>query len=207
MRPRFPALASALLLGWTSLALADDEPATPIVTARLTLAARLSSVLPQYNPSPLPPPTADRREQDRPRNTILRLPPDLLPPEPASVVDSASPLVSDPVPEGILRLPRYEVYDRKLPALKERDLLTTKGRIALGFRRYPGLRITNFFGLNRGIANALIEEEFARERQREMADLLALAAWADSLPRPKGDAEANADSGDTDPVPAAAPAK
>lgn len=192
MRPRFLTLASALLLAWAPAGLAQDGSAattarTPATTAKIT------SGLPKYGPARAPAPDSgpgvDLREVDRPRNAIPRLPRDLLPPESLRMAPPAAAAADEPPPEGVLRLPRYHVQDRRLPAMKEREMLTPEGRIELGLKRHPGLRIGNFFGLNRGIAAAMVEEEFAVERARELQDLYELAAFADSLPRPKPDDE------------------
>lgn len=193
MRPRLLSLASAFLLAWAPAALAQDDSATTTRTPATT--AKITSGLPKYNPAKAPPPDqgpgVDLREVDRPRNAIPRLPRDLLPPESLRLAPPATASTDEPAPEGVLRLPRYHVRDRRLPALKERDLLTPEARVELGLKRHPGLRIGNFFGLNRGIAAAMVEEEFAAERNRELQDLYALAAFADSLPRPKPDAESD----------------
>ena len=60
-----------------------------------------------------------------------------------------------------------------IPMPKERDLLTPKGKLDLAMERHPGLKLgfgpfNNFFW-----ANAMIDEEFAAERRKEMNDLLA----------------------------------
>jgi hypothetical protein len=96
-------------------------------------------------------PGTDLREIDKPRNQILRLPAQMLPP--------------------------YIVEENRLPKLKERDVLTFKGRRELAFKRRPGLR---FLSLpipllnNVGIALFMLEEDFAAERRREEADLWGL---------------------------------
>lgn len=142
---------------------------------------------------------ADRRETDRPRNAIVRLSKDLLPPE-ATPAAAASFENHEPAPEGVVRLPSYDVRERRLPNFKEREILTPTARVDLYLRRHPGLRIGNLFGWNRGIASAMIAEEDAIDRRREMSDLLALAAFADSLPRPKDDSDSGESGGTASPV-------
>jgi hypothetical protein len=112
------------------------------------------SLLPKYNP-PTSGSPVDRRESDRPRNTIVRLPKNLLPPE--SITASAAADNHGQPPEGVVRLPRYDVRERRLPKFKERELLTPTARVDLHLKRHPGLRIGNLFGLNRGIARAMID--------------------------------------------------
>ena len=67
------------------------------------------------------------------------------------------------------------MQDEKPPVFKERHLLTPKGRLALGFKRYPGLRFGSLpFFSNDGWALAMLEEDHRLERQAEMADLVTL---------------------------------
>lgn len=83
----------------------------------------------------------------------------------------------------IIRLPDYIVDEKKFPALKERDVLTFKGRRELAFKRRPGLK---FLSLpipllnNLGIALFMLEEDFAAERRREEADLWGLYNISDT---------------------------
>jgi hypothetical protein len=59
--------------------------------------------------------------------------------------------------------------------LKSRDLLTPPAKVALGFKRYPGLHIGSLpFLSNAGWAREMIEEDLALERKREMSDLVSL---------------------------------
>lgn len=199
MSSPLPAIGSALLL--TCAAIAADE-AVPAAQPQPVVAPRLLSLLPKYNP-PKAGVTIDRRETDRPRNTIVRLPKDLLPAESSPVAAAASDN-DGPAPEGVVRLPRYEVRERRLPAFKERELLAPAARVDLYLKRHPGLRIGNLFGLNRGIARAMIEEEDAYDRRLEMDELLAFERFANAQPRPNDEADAG-ESGGT--PPSAAPGK
>lgn len=75
----------------------------------------------------------------------------------------------------IIRLPRYIVEGDRPPVLKSRDLLTPPAKVALGFKRYPGLHIGSLpFLSNAGWAREMIEEDLALERKREMSDLVSL---------------------------------
>ena len=66
-----------------------------------------------------------------------------------------------------------------MPEFKERDMLTPKGKLALARRRYPGLGpLTDAAALRR------LEEDFARERRQEMADLLSLQTIGGAKPPP-----------------------
>lgn len=69
---------------------------------------------------------------------------------------------------GIFLLPRFEVRDSKLPALHERDMLTEVGRQELARKRNPGLGSFR----NSAWIQALNEEEFGIQRQREMHELM-----------------------------------
>jgi hypothetical protein len=61
--------------------------------------------------------------------------------------------------DGVLNLPSVTVQARALPSGAAYDFLTPKGRLDLAMKRHPGLRIGNLFGMNHGIALALLQEE------------------------------------------------
>ena len=108
-------------------------------------------------------------------------PPD---PAPAKPVETESPETDKPR-NGIIRLPPYVVRERKLQELKERDLLTAKGRLDLALQRHPGLRLGSLGPLNNNRwAGAMLEEEFAIERRKEMLDLLSLLPDGPNKPQP-----------------------
>ena len=69
---------------------------------------------------------------------------------------------------GVLHLPKVTVKERPPTLPPTFDLLTPKGRLELAFKKYPGLRIGNFFGMNNGIALAMQAEE----RKLEQKDAL-----------------------------------
>ena len=191
MKAAVLAMASALLLLSWAFAADDAVSSAPV---RPPAAAKVLAKLPKYTPVATGTPV-DRREIDRPRNAILRLPKDLLPPE--AVTASAGPMDDNgAAPEDVVRLPRYDVQGRRIPQFKERELLTPTARIDLYLKRHPGLRIGNLFGLNRGMAAAMIAEEDAYDRRREMSDLLKFQVFAESLPRP----DESRDSDESDPA-------
>ena len=102
--------------------------------------------------------------------------PKYTPPEPAPAKSPETELPPVDQPRnGIIRLSPYVVRERRPPELKERDLLTAKGKLDLALRRHPGLRLGAFGPLNNHAwAGAMIEEELALERRQEMLDLLSL---------------------------------
>jgi hypothetical protein len=65
-----------------------------------------------------------------------------------------------------VQLKPYVVQEDRLPEFKERDMLTLKGKLELARRRYPGLG-----PLNNALALQMLEEDFAKERREELADL------------------------------------
>lgn len=133
-------------------------PATPSPPAALArprvvspaVAEQLSAVAPKYEPVPAKPPEPqpDLREIDKPRNTIVRLPPYLVPEK------------------------------KEPPVLKERELLTPKARLEAALRKYPGLRVGSFWIFsNDGIALFMQQEEERLEKKREFegyAELMRL---------------------------------
>lgn len=74
----------------------------------------------------------------------------------------------------IVRLPEFVVPEDKAPAFKERETLTPAGRVAMAFRRHPGLRILPLSALNRRPGLEMLEEEERLERISELADLNSL---------------------------------
>jgi hypothetical protein len=85
----------------------------------------------------------------------------------------------------IIRLPEYVVRDPKVPQIKEREVLTPSGRLALARKRNPGIRVGNLFGLNNGVALAMLAEEERLERKREFEDLASLTRLSDPANHPK----------------------
>lgn len=75
---------------------------------------------------------------------------------------------------GIVRLPDYIVKEPKAPAFKARELLTGYGRLQLGYKLNPGLRLGPLPLLNDGVALTMLEENVRLERKAEMEDLTNL---------------------------------
>ena len=85
----------------------------------------------------------------------------------------------------IIRLPEYVVRDPKVAPVKEREILTGKGRLELARRKHPGVKIGNLFGLNNGIALAMLAEEERLEQKREFEELAELTRLTDPANHPK----------------------
>jgi hypothetical protein len=51
---------------------------------------------------------------------------------------------------GVLYLPKVTVRKDRLSTPSDFEFLTPKGRMELAFKKYPGLKIGNIFGLNKG---------------------------------------------------------
>ena len=121
----------------------------------------------------------------------------MLSPDTAAKLSAAVPKFTGPAPEAapaeppvtspllrdadkprnqIIRLPRFVVEEPKPRVSKELQVLTPKGRVDLGFKRHPGLRMVPFAALNAPVARALLEDELESERRREEADLWSLYA-------------------------------
>ena len=184
MRTHFPAtfLLVAAALSASRVAAQTADPSTPPPAVPAAAAAL---------PAPASP-TTTASTPDRPRPVspaiaahLAEKMPKFTPPAPAE----ASPLLTDAkaAPPGadlretdrprntIISLPNYVVLEEKPPAFKERNLLTPTGRLALGFKRYPGLRFGSLpFFSNDGWALAMLEEDHRLERKAEMEDLVTL---------------------------------
>ncbi|HVS54477.1 MAG TPA: hypothetical protein VHD62_19125 [Opitutaceae bacterium] len=122
-------------------------PASPAPHADTPVAAAmLAAAVAKYTP----PASTAPRPTETPRNTIVRLPP---------YVMSA-----------------YIVRERRVPRFSEREMLTPKGKIALAYKKHPGLHFNPLFFLisNDGAALMMEEEEERLERIAEMNDLVGL---------------------------------
>jgi hypothetical protein len=159
-------LAAAGIFGWQVVVAAETSPLlkdpgtpspapgpAPPHAISPAVAEKLAAATPKYTPPAAPPPQA----------------------EPAADLREA-----DKPRNGIIRLPSYLVQEEKLPAFKERDLLTPQGRLKLAYQRHPGLHFGNIrIFRNDGIALMMLEEEERLERRQEFYDLASL------LPRPE----------------------
>lgn len=119
------------------------------------VAAALAASMPKYNPPPKVEPKPEDEEQD------LR--------------------EIDKPRNGIIRLPKYIVQDKKPPVFRERDLHTKNELATLAMTRYSGLGAVPLSGMNRGIALFMYQED---ERLQNMAEL-------------KDDAQTSQRAGDT----------
>lgn len=121
--------------------------------------AAISAGLPAYNPGASSPKlsmaTGDRRDVDKPRNQILRLPLEMM--------------------------SRYVVRGARLPVFRNIDLYTRAGLIDLSFKDHPGLRVGNFFNLNSRLAyEAALNDQKMASRQDLVDTALAMAAGGDT---------------------------
>ena len=88
-----------------------------------------------------------------------------------SAKSETSNVDSDVPHNGIIRLPRYDVQEKRLPYHSERDLLTPKGRLALALKYHPGFEFGPFKALNHRRALEWLAEDLQAERNQEMSDL------------------------------------
>lgn len=65
----------------------------------------------------------------------------------------------------------FVVKEKKEPKFKERQLLTPEEKLALALRNNPGLKLGPIPLGNNAVALELLEEEFARQRRAELAEL------------------------------------
>lgn len=86
-------------------------------------------------------------------------------------------------PNDIIRLPRFDVRDRETPEFKEREMLTTEGRVGLALQRHPGLRFGPLAFLNRRVALEMLAEEEQLERDAEFRELVTFASFAETTSR------------------------
>ncbi len=154
------------------------KPAAPHYVSSET-SAKIGANLPKFSPpktslslagrTDLP----DLRDIDKPRNTIIRLPKQIVEEKlmPRSPPDSSNESYGEAI-----ALPAYLVREAKVPNFKERELLTPYGKLQEAYRRHPGLKFNPLFflGSNAGVAMSMLEEEYRLERMVEMKDLASL---------------------------------
>lgn len=105
---------------------------------------------------------------------VLATAPKFIPPAAPAADSPAAVLPSDQPKNGIIRLPDYIVKEPKAPAFKARELLTGYGRLQLGYKLNPGLRLGPLPLLNDDVALTMLEENVRLERKAEMEDLTSL---------------------------------
>lgn len=93
------------------------------------------------------------------------------PPASAAGASSEAARTGGDAATDAVQLEPYVVEEEKLPEFKERHLLTPKGKIDLAHKRHPGLNLGGLPLFNDGPALAIIEDEFAKERRKELAEL------------------------------------
>lgn len=129
----------------------------PRKTVSPETAAKFTAAVPKFVPKPVPEtaaapapePLPDLRETDKPKNTIIRLPP-------------------------------YMVSEKKVVKVPtELEVQSPSMRRDVALRRYPGLKIGNFFGLNERWAYAMMAEEERLVKKREYEDMVSLTRFGD----------------------------
>jgi hypothetical protein len=145
-------LASVVLIA--SVAQAADGARTVVPQARPRLSPEIVATLSGQSAKPVAVPDAD-------------------------VAEGRTPVLTESAatarPRGeIVEMAPYIVAEPKAKAPKEYQMLTPKGRVELALKRRPGLKFLNFWGLNNGIAVAMLQEDLALERRREAAELMSL---------------------------------
>jgi hypothetical protein len=106
------------------------------------VAATLAVGMPKYNP---PKPVAKKPEDD---------PADAKP--------------EDKPKNGIVRLQKYVVREKRPEIFRDSDITTAAGKAALAVKQNAGLHVGNFYGLNNPIALQMYQEQ---ERLNNMSDL------------------------------------
>jgi hypothetical protein len=82
--------------------------------------------------------------------------------------------------DGTLVLPTMKVRPVAPRAPAEYEWLSRKGRLDLALRKFPGLQAGNLFGMNNGIALALLAEERQAQEKSELASLVRQTALVDA---------------------------
>ena len=82
--------------------------------------------------------------------------------------------------DGVLHLPKMTVRTQRVVPLTGYDFLTPKGRLDLAKKTFPGIRVGNIFGMNDGIALAMLQEKVEAQKREDMSDLVKLTNALDS---------------------------
>lgn len=154
-----------VMLSFAVFATAAEPPglSTPAESVPLPAAKTIRRISPE---------TAARLAASNPKFTP--------PPAPEAVAaESAVAREPDRPRNQIIRLPPYRVDIPRIPELKERHIFTPQAKLGLVFKRNPGLRVGNLFGLNNGIAAAMLADEERLERMREFQDLVSLLKFSE----------------------------
>ncbi|HEY4246167.1 MAG TPA: hypothetical protein VGM64_04880 [Lacunisphaera sp.] len=106
--------------------------------------------------------------------------PKYAPPAPPKTTLEPLPDESKDSSPGVFHLPKLTVKERPSTLPPTFDLLTRKERLELAFKKYPGLRIGNFFGMNNEIALAMLKEERALEQKTALTDTVRRTTRDDS---------------------------
>ena len=163
------------------------SPLLLFASALLASAADSASPAPSSAPSPgISPQTAARVTAELPGFTPSATPEPTVPAPLASPSSTAPRNFGDNDLPGddVVRLPRYEVRERPLPLLRERDLLTREGRVALVQKRHPGLKFGPLSRLNLRRGLEMLAEEQQIERNREMSELIGFQRFVAATRRP-----------------------
>jgi len=139
------------------------------------MAAKLAATRPVFTPKSNAKPAQeaqDAREIDKPRNGIIRLPPQIVA---EYLMPRVAPVAAPEAAEDVIQMSPYIVREIKDPKLKEREILTPHGKLIEAYKRRPGLR---FLG-NARVARALLEDDYERERIAEMKDLYGLYRYTE----------------------------
>ena len=153
------------------------DPAAPATPAAAP-APDTSSVILASKPAPAPLPASDDADSNT-RSVSAKVAADLAlgmpkydPPKPTPVpaADPQDLRDIDKPKNEIKRLPKYVVHEAKPPIFRQSELLTDAGKIDLGFKNHPGLRIGNIWGLNEGLAKAMLEDEDRLSAKDDLTD-------------------------------------
>jgi hypothetical protein len=101
---------------------------------------------------------------------VIQKLPKYAPPTPAKTAPERPADEGKDSSHDVLHLPKLTVKERPPRRPSDFELLTPKGRLELVLKKYPGLRIGNFFGMNNGIALAMQAEERKLEEKAALTD-------------------------------------
>ena len=112
--------------------------------------------------------------------TLTATLPKFAPPAPAKLPVGTPSADAGESLDDVLHLQKITVRPVTKEPPAESGWLTNKGRIELAMKLYPGLRFGNIFGLNQGMALALLEDERLARKRAAVADAVEHVTLLDS---------------------------
>jgi hypothetical protein len=166
-------VTALLALGLASAGRAQSATETAPATSVFTDPAKTAG----SPDAPVPPdPVKPRRERvmsDEVAATLAVGMPKYNPPKPVVKKPEDEPAETKPEDKpknGIVRLQKYVVREKRPEIFRDSDIATANGKAALAMKQNAGLHVGNFYGLNNPIALQMYQEQERLDNMAALAD-------------------------------------